>query len=222
MKLLLTSGGLSTEAIIAELVRLNGKPLANTSVAIINEGHNVETGDKRWAIDEAHHVAHLVGGEIDLVSLFALTTDELAARIMAKDMVYVVGGHTDYLMSRLLKAGMDTILSRLLEKVVYVGSSAGAMVMGHRVSTEFYWQAFDEGDDYGTTHYFDYLNAAIKPHLHSPQFPTRNEELYLKAAREFDGVLYGLRDDQAIVVEGKQTSPNISFVGGDPFTINQT
>lgn len=218
MKLLLTSNGLTTTEIRATLSGLCDKPLQKISVAIINDGHHVETGDKRWAIDEPHLVADVLGGDIDIVSLFALPDHEVVERITKKDILYVVGGHTDYLMSRMNASGIVETLPEILEKIVYVGSSAGAMIMGKRINTKAYQEAFGEGENYGISQYLEYVDVAIKPHLNSQEFPTRSKELYHQAAQGYQGALLGLRDDQAIVVEGTLAKPTITCVGGHPLT----
>ncbi len=48
MRLLLTSTGFSSKAIIDECVLLAQKPIADISVAIINEAYVMEPGGRRW------------------------------------------------------------------------------------------------------------------------------------------------------------------------------
>ena len=112
--------------------------------------------------------------------------------------------------------GFSKLLPRLLETKVYVGSSAGSMVLGHRISTEIYQHVYGEGDDFGTTRYLELVNLAIKPHMNSQYFPNNNEDSLLKAAKGYTGIIYGLEDDAAIVVNGG----SMTCIGSKPVIIN--
>lgn len=215
MKLLLTSGGLSTKEITDSLVELVGKKQNEISVAIINEAFAVEKGSKRWVIDELANIGKLFNGEVDIVDLLALSKEEIGNRIKNSDVIYVLGGHTDYLMSVYNKSGLSEILSELLKDRVYAGSSAGSMVACQRVSTASYWKIYNEGDDFGTKKYLGITDFAIKPHLDSPDFPKSRKEVLKEVSSTFHKTIYGLRDNQAIVVSGGQTK----FVGGKPLTL---
>ncbi len=121
MRLLLTSAGFTTPEIIDAFVGLCDEPKEQVSLAIINEAYVVETGDKRWVIKELYRCATLFGGEIDHVNLLALDVDQIVERILKHDALYVVGGHTDYLMYVFERSGLVKALPRILEKVAHVG-----------------------------------------------------------------------------------------------------
>lgn len=215
MKLLLTSGGLCTQEIIDSLVELVGKKQADISVAVINEAFAVEKGSKRWVIDELTKLGEIFKGNIDIVDLLALSKEEIANRLKNSDVIYVLGGHTDYLMSVHKKTGFAKILPDLLKDKVYVGSSAGSMVACQRVSTESYWEIYGEENDFDTEEYMNLTDFAIKPHLDSVNFPKSRREILQKVSATFDKTIYGLRDDQAILVK----DDDIEFIGGKPLTL---
>ncbi|MGI8935211.1 MAG: Type 1 glutamine amidotransferase-like domain-containing protein, partial [Phormidesmis sp.] len=56
--------------------------------------------------------------------------------------IFVNGGSIDYQMYVFKKSGFAKLLPKLLETKVYVGSSAGSMVIGKRVSTEAYHKIY--------------------------------------------------------------------------------
>lgn len=203
MKLLLCSEGFSTPNTVAKCVELVGKPQDQISVAIINEAYAAEHGDKRWVLDNLNDVARNFPSEIDIVSLLGLSMDEVVERIMQKDVIFVVGGHTDYLMSVFRKTGFDKALLKLLESKVYVGSSAGSMVMGKRLAPEAYNKMVFDVVGYGTEHYMELVDFAFVPHIGSDDFPGRDEALQ-SYAKSYRGNIYGLRDDSAVVVDGDQ------------------
>lgn len=214
MKLLLCSEGFHTQNTVEKCAELVGKDARDISVAIINEAFAVEKGDKRWVLNNLNDAATNFGGEVDIVDLLALSLEEVEQRIMSKDVIFVIGGNTDYLMSVFQKTGFGDLLPKLLESKIYVGSSAGSMVIGKRVSEACYELIYGGESPYGVTDYLGLVDFSIMPHLDSPYFPYRKESL-LATVGEFTGKVYGLRDDSAVVVSGNE----IYTIGSDPIII---
>ncbi len=214
MKLVLCSEGFRSQNTVKSCVDLVGKPQEKITFAVINEAFAAEHGDKRWVISNLNDVAKNFPAEMDIVNLLAFPLNEVEERIMQKDAIFVVGGHTDYLMSVFVKTGFDKLLPKLLETKVYVGSSAGSMVMGKRLSSEAYKEMYKEVVGYGTTRYLEIVDFAIMPHLDSKDFPGRKENL-LKASKKHTGLIYGLNDDSAVVVNGEE----ITTIGSEPLIL---
>lgn len=214
MKLVLCSEGFHTPNTVEACVRLVGKPQDQISVGIINEAFAVEDGDKRWVLDNLNSVANNFSAEIDIVDLLALPINEVEARLSDKDVIFVVGGDTDYLMSVFQKTGFDKLLPKLLEAKVYVGSSAGSMVVGKRISAGAYLLIYGEDSKWNVNQYVGLVDLSVMPHLDSPHFPNRMESL-IEAVGNFDGKVYGLRDDSAVVVDGE----DVTTVGSEPIII---
>lgn len=214
MKLVLCSEGFHTPNTVEACVRLVGKPQDQISVGIINEAFAVEDGDKRWVLDNLNSVANNFSAEIDIVDLLALPINEVEARLSDKDVIFVVGGDTDYLMSVFQKTGFDKLLPKLLEAKVYVGSSAGSMVVGKRISAGAYRLIYGEDSKWNVNQYVGLVDLSVMPHLDSPHFPNRMESL-IEAVGNFDGKVYGLRDDSAVVVDGE----DVTTVGSEPIII---
>lgn len=216
MKLVLCSEGFHTPNTVKACVDLVGKAQDKISVAVINEAYAVEEGDKRWVLHNLSSVADNFPAEMDIVDLLALPIKEVEKRIMTKDVIFVVGGNTDYLMYVFNKTGFAKLLPKLLETKVYVGSSAGSMVIGKRVSSEAYHKVYGERDSFGITEYLGFVDLAIKPHLDSEHFPNNRAHILEDVASGMDLPVYGLRDDSAIVVDGsKQT-----FVGSETYKVS--
>ena len=135
--------------------------------------------------------------------------------VMQKDAIFVVGGHTDYLMSVFVKTCFDKLLPKLLKSKVYVGSSAGSMVMGKRLSSEAYKTMYKDVVGYGTTKYLELVDFSIIPHIDSKDFPGRKENL-VKAAKKHSGVIYGLRDDSAVLVDWDA----VTTIGSNPLILS--
>ena len=214
MKLVLCSEGFHTPNTVEACVKLVGKPQEQISIGIINEAFAVEDGDKRWVLDNLNSVANNFAGEIDIVDLLALTIGEVEKRLADKDVIFVVGGDTDYLMSVYQKTGFDKLLTKLLETKVYVGSSAGSMVVGKRISAAAYRLIYGEDSKWDIDDYVGIVDLSVMPHLDSPHFPNRKESL-LEAVGSFEGRVYGLRDDSAVVINGD----DVSTIGSEPIII---
>lgn len=215
MKLLLASAGFYTPEIAAKCVELVGKPQDEINLAVINEAYAVEHGDHSWVLDDLNNIKNNFKGQMELVNLLALDLETVKERLELADVIFVVGGHTDYLMSVFKKIGFDKLLPELLKTKVYVGSSAGSMVMGNRVSTEAYTKIYGEENDYGVTGYLGFVDLAIKPHLGSKLFPQNRKETLLEVTKNYKGIVYSLADDSAIVVDGDKTYT----IGSNPVKI---
>jgi len=99
MKLILCSEGFSTKEIVDKCLELVGKPKGSINVAIINEAYAVEQNNLWWVLKNLNRVKDSFGGNLELVNLLALDLSEIKKRMERSDIISVVGGHTDYLMS---------------------------------------------------------------------------------------------------------------------------
>lgn len=202
MKLLLTSSGFTNQDIVSAFEKLVGKPAKDISIAVINEAYAVEHSDHTWNIDELVRIRETVGGNVEFVNLLANDVATVRERIELCDALFVLGGNTDYLMYLYQKTGFDKLLPELLKTKVYVGSSAGSMVMCNRISTEAYVKIYGEKGDYGVTRYMGLVDVAIQPHLNSSHFPNNSEEILLEIAGSYSKTIYALSDNTALVVNG--------------------
>lgn len=215
MKLVLCSEGFATDNTVQACVELCGKPQNEIAVAVINEAFAVEEGDKYWVLDNLNDVARNFKGGIDIVNLLALPLNKIEESIMKRDVIFVIGGNTDYLMHVFEKTGFSKLLPKLLETKVYVGSSAGSMVLGRRVSTEAYTKIYEEPGDWGVTDYLGLVNLAIKPHLNSKIFPNNKAEILEEVCKGVDFPVYALQDDSALIINGDQQT----FIGSAPYKV---
>ena len=200
MKYLLTSTGFYTTTIADALVDLVGKPKEEISFGIINEAYAVEEGDKSWVFEELNNYRKHFSGICDLVNLLALTKEQVIERIEQCDVIYVLGGNTDYLMGVFNKSGFGALLSNQFSDKVYVGSSAGSMVMCNRVSTQAYLEIYGENLDFNIDSYLNIFDFAIKPHLNSKEFPNNIKEKLEKVSRSFGKKMICLKDEQALSI----------------------
>jgi len=206
MKLVLASAGFFTPEIVAKTVELVGKPQSEISVAVINEAYAISFRSHAWVAKELNRICEAFDGRMELVNLLALDIQTAKQRLMQADVIYVLGGPTDYEMYTLTKSGFVDILPELLESKVYVGSSAGSMIMGKRAPTEVHTKIFGEEDSYGVTKYLELVDFAIMPHMDSPKFHNCTRSNLEEVAPQVGAPVYGIADNTAIVVDGDSVS----------------
>lgn len=113
--------------------------------------------------------------------------------------IFVSGGNTFYLLSEVLKSGFDVVIKELLNKnVVYIGSSAGSMLMGpdlNHLTTVDHPEVVRELTDYTC---LNLIKERILPHLGNPKYADRHGELLANWGNK----ILPLRDDQVLIVNG--------------------
>ncbi|HKX24291.1 MAG TPA: Type 1 glutamine amidotransferase-like domain-containing protein [Candidatus Saccharimonadales bacterium] len=134
MKLLLTSGGIANNTIAEELVRLVGKPAEETKVAFIPTGAFVEAGEKSWFVGQFVDLANFGFVQVDIIEP-SLPHTEWRQRLADSDVIYVSGGNTYYLLDQSRQNGFAEWLQNDMGDRVYVGSSAGSLLVTPTILT---------------------------------------------------------------------------------------
>jgi dipeptidase E len=202
MKLLLTSGGVTNASIRDALVGLLGKPIADSRALLVPTaewGHPMCTPDsaRRFvAGDEPGSLAGLGWASVGLLELAALPTvgtDRWTSWVREADVLLVDGGDATYLCHWLRESGLADLLPSLTD-TVWVGVSAGSMVMTPRIGDLFV--EWDGAPDDRTLGLVDF---SLFPHL--DVFPSNTmAEAERWAAEEIGGGPAYVLDDQSAVV----------------------
>ncbi len=204
MKLLLTSAGLSNKSISDALLELAGRPFSELNLAFIPTAANAAMGDKSWIINDLVNCKKLGFKAIDIVDISAISKERWLPRLQAAEVLLVEGGDASYLMHWIEESGLKEILPEMLETKVYVGISAGSMVMGRGLDSDMVGELYsevvanpEEDDGMGI------IDALIRPHLNSPDYPKMNLDYLEKISKEFPDTFYAIDDNTAIkVVDG--------------------
>ncbi|PIR04169.1 MAG: hypothetical protein COV59_03215 [Candidatus Magasanikbacteria bacterium CG11_big_fil_rev_8_21_14_0_20_39_34] len=204
MKLLLTSAGIRNESLKKALFELVGKTPEQTKLAFIPTASNVEVGDKGWLIEDLVSLQQCGFAEIDIADISALEPDLLRTKLENADVLYFEGGNTYHLMRWIEKSGLTKMLPELLENKVYVGVSAGSIIVSKdlalRMSQELFEEDLDEKQDIPGLHLVDYY---VVPHLNSVWFPKLRKENIAQATSGMTETMYVLDDQSALkVVDG--------------------
>jgi dipeptidase E len=192
MKLMLTSAGITNSSLARALKGLVGEDM---KIAFIPTAANNEKGNKDWLIKDFSNCLNL--GSVDIVDISALEKSKWLPRLEEANVIFVGGGDTTYLMGWIIKSGLIRELPRLLKNRVYVGISAGSIVLNKTLSlsSEFLY-GDEDGKEVAGLGYVDFY---VRPHLNSPYFPKVKDEFIKPLVEKFDGAVYAIDDNSAVV-----------------------
>jgi dipeptidase E len=150
VKLLLTSAGIKNASIQHALVGLLGKPIAECNALCIptaGYGHPNVTPNRAWRFISGREplcpMCELPWRSLGVLELTALPSIERArwtAWVREADVLLVNGGDALYLCHWMRQSGLADLLPSLRD-TVWVGLSAGSMVMTPRIGAPFvHWQ----------------------------------------------------------------------------------
>lgn len=128
MKLLLTSTGITNDALASGLTKLTGKLPQEVKIGFVPTAANVEEGNKDWVVDQLTNLAKYGYTWIDIVDPCAAGVD-WKTRLDETDVIYISGGNTFHLLDQVRKTGFDTWLEAHKQDKIFVGSSAGSIIM---------------------------------------------------------------------------------------------
>lgn len=200
MKLLLTSGGITNESMVSALRELLGKDFAEAKLVFIPTAANVEAGDKWWLIEDLRKCKELGFKEVDIVDIAAVSEEVWRPRFENTDILLFSGGNTSYLMGQIKKSGLAKALPELLQKRVYVGISAGSMVVAPNLYETETARLYNEPIlDPGANIALGFVDFLVIPHLNSAHFPTVAERIG-EVAKDISTPLYVIDDQTAVKV----------------------
>ena len=208
MKLLLTSGGVTNTSIREALVDLLGKPIAESQRAV--HPHRavrapwVGPGVKAWQFISGKSENPMVDlgwksvGVLELTALPSIDEERWVPLVRETDVLLVAGGDVLYLCHWMRQSGLADLLPSLSE-TVWVGLSAGSMVMTPEVGEDFIQWRPPTGDD--TT--LGVVDFSICPHLAPDGMPGNSMAEAEQWAAGISDPAYAIDDQTAIkVVDG--------------------
>jgi dipeptidase E len=129
MKLVLTSGGISNKSIENELKRFIGKDLNDLKMLFCITASNYEGGEmNEWLIKDLIYFKNL-GFKIDVCDINGIDKNNFLSRFKWCDVMYFEGGNTQWLRKCIKTSGLEEELKELLETRVWIGASAGSIVL---------------------------------------------------------------------------------------------
>ncbi|MGN6178367.1 MAG: Type 1 glutamine amidotransferase-like domain-containing protein [Mucilaginibacter sp.] len=204
MKLLLTSAGISNPTIHNTLTELLAKPVSEAKALFIptaiygirNGGEIVRRVITGALGDPFCDMGWKSLGLLELTALPSIKRDLWVPLLEETDALLVGGGDCQYLTYWMQQSGLAELLPSLLNKMVYVGLSAGSMIM-----TSY-------GTTYGnhalpaeTDKSLGLLDFAIHPHLDYPAFPDNSMAELEKLAATLPVPSYLIDDQTALKID---------------------
>ncbi|MGW5667362.1 Type 1 glutamine amidotransferase-like domain-containing protein [Micromonospora sp. NPDC003776] len=199
MKLLLTSAGVQNPSIRDTLVDLLGKPIADSSALCIPTAcHPMGGPASAWRFITGQTPLPMCGlgwkslGVLELTALPSIGEERWVPWVREADVMLVAGGDATYLCHWMRQSGLADLLPSLRD-TVWVGLSAGSMVLTPRIGADFVeWQSAPDDRTLGV------VDFSIFPHLGlEPDNTMAGAERW---AAEIAGPAYAIDDQTAIKV----------------------
>ena len=215
MKFLLTSASISNDSIRNALVDLLGKPIAESDALYIPTALYANPNGPAMA-------ARLIRGEtntapfpdgftslcelgwkslgvLELTALPSIDKERWLPLVQETDALLVEGGDPLYLCYWMRQSGLADLLPELPRETVYVGVSAGSMVMAPRIGEDFVrWTPPTGGDET-----LGMVDFSMFPHLDHPSLPDNSLANAEKWAAGIPVPAYAIDDQTAIkVIDG--------------------
>jgi dipeptidase E len=190
------------------MVGLLGKPIADCDALCIptaGYGSSYTTPSNAWRFisgNETECPMTELGwksvGVLELTALPSIDRDRWVSWVRAADVLLVNGGDPLYLSHWMKESGLADLLPSL-PGTVWVGLSAGSMVMTPRIGEDFVgWRPPTGGDET-----LGLVDFSIFPHVDHPKLTENTMAAAEKWAAEINGPAYAIDDDTAIkVVDG--------------------
>ena len=205
MKLLLTSAGIKNASIYNVLIDLLGKPISeSTALCIPTASYALPNGPiMAWGFISGQEprcpMCELGWKSLGVLELTALPSIDRALwvpLVQETDVLLVNGGDPLYLCHWMQQSGLADLLPSL--RAVYVGLSAGSMVMTPNIGEHFVgWTPPGGGD-----RTLGLVDFSIFPHLDHEMLPYNTTAHAARWAEGIGAPAYAIDDETAIKVTG--------------------
>ena len=207
MKLLLTSAGIKNASIRETLVDLLGKPISESSALCIPTAmygsvygpRMASAGAWRFITGRSAEPMCELGwkslGVLELTALPTIDEQRWVPLVQETDVLLVSGGDALYLCHWMRQSGLADLLP-LLDGTVWVGLSAGSMVMTPRIGEDFIGWKPPTGAD----RTLGLVDFSIFPHVDHEDLPENTMADAERWAAGIPGLAYAIDDQTAIKV----------------------
>jgi dipeptidase E len=193
--ILLTSSGMQMKN---EIVKLLQKPAYDITVAFITTAAKPQ--ENKDYVNQDLQTMKDLGFNVQEIDIEGKTEIQVFKMIELKDIIYVAGGNTYYLLKAMRKCHFERTIRKLLKQgKVYLGVSAGSIVAGKSIKTAGW-----VGDE-NIVKLRSLKGMNLVPFDIFPHYDLKYDEIIKKKApfRWQRKKIKFLKDDQAILVQGK-------------------
>jgi len=206
MKLLLTSGGISNSGIRSALIEMLDKPISQCRALCISTAsyaHPMAGPEAAWRFISGREETPMTNlgwksvGVLELTALPSLGEELWHPWVQNTDVFLVNGGDPMFLSYWMQKSGLAGLLPTL--PAVWVGLSAGSMIMTPRIGREFIQWSPPSGND----ETLGFVDFSIFPHLNHESLPWNTMANAERWAANIPGPAYAIDDQTAFrVIDG--------------------
>jgi dipeptidase E len=201
---MLTSGGVTNPSIHDALVELLGRPVAEANALCIptaEYGHPMCTPTSAWRFVAGRSPGPMTDlgwksvGILELTALPSIGADRWVPWVREADVLLVDGGDAAFLCHWMRESGLAELLPSLPD-TVWVGVSAGSMVMTPRIGPDFVNWTAPAGDDRA----LGVVDFSIFPHVGHELMPDNTMDEAERWSAGLGCPAYAIDDQTAITV----------------------
>ena len=204
--LLLTSNGMQMKE---EITKLLQKPTYDITVGFITTAHKYKLEeDPEYVNRDLQIMKEEMRFNVEEIDIEGKKESEVMKLLKLKDIIFVAGGNTFYLLNAMRRCNFERVIRKLLkEGKVYVGASAGSMVAGKTIKIAN-WKNIDK-NVVGLRNLkgLNLVPFDIFVHFRPEHAEIIRKKMPWKWQRK---KLKILTDEQAILVQGK----DVALIGG--------
>jgi len=195
--LLLTSAGVNVKE---EILKILPEPANQIKLAHIITASKAEQ-NKSYVKKETDGLAE-IGFQVEEIDIEGKNESDLRKLLTDKDIIYVQGGNTFYLLKYALESGFDKLVKELIEKgVIYIGVSAGSYIACPTIE-----MANWKHQDRNTVGLTDLTGLNLVPFLLSVHYKPDYAPILKKEVSNSKYPVKILTDEQAILVKDEIVS----------------
>lgn len=152
------------------------------------------------------------GYDVEELDLDGKNEAELEKILMTKELVFVEGGNTYYLMKSIRESGFEKVIKKLLSKgLIYMGGSAGAYVACPTIEMAGLRHQ-DKYNHFGVT---DLTGMNLVPFLLTVHYKPEHHDLLKEKISQASRPVRILTDEQALFVKDGE----VELIGGPEITL---
>lgn len=205
--ILLTSAGMDVKE---EILKILPKSPSQTKLAHITTASKTE--ENLSYLEKEKRIMKESGFDVEDIDIEEKTENELRAILKDKDVIYVQGGNTFYLLKHVRASGFDKVVKELLENgVIYIGVSAGSYIACPTIE-----MATWKHQDRNTVGLTDLTALNLVPFLLSVHYKPEYKDILKEAILKTKYPVKILTDDQGLLVSNGE----VKLVGkGEEITL---
>lgn len=202
--LLLTSGGM--EQMKDEVAKLLQKPAYDITVGFISTAYKYKSEqDPGYINRDLQIMREEMGFNVEEIDIEGKSRREVAKLLELKDIIFVAGGNTFYLLKAMRECNFEKIIVKLLKwGKVYIGVSAGSIVAGRTIQTAGWKDADKNIAGLKNLKGLNLVPFDIFVH-YQPEWADTIRQKIKNPKKRFKKLKI-LTDSQAILVQGREVS----------------